>query len=66
MFPKVQPKDSIDKMCGKNQKANKKPPGERNVVNFELGLHVFNSALGAIQPMPIGTLFENENEQKNV
>lgn len=61
--PIAQPKDSIGKMCGKNQKANKKPLVERNAVNSDLGLHVLNCALGTIPPMPLGTLFEN-NENK--
>lgn len=34
-------KDDIGKMCGKNQKASKKPLIERNAVNSELGLHIF-------------------------
>lgn len=37
----------------------------RNAVLPELGLHVFNYGIGAIPPMPMGTLFENENEQKH-
>jgi DNA (cytosine-5)-methyltransferase 1 len=36
----------------------------RNCVDPQLGLHVLNCALGTIPPMPMGTLFENENEQK--
>jgi DNA (cytosine-5)-methyltransferase 1 len=43
------PKDDIGKMCGKNQKANKKHITERNAVNSELGLHVLNCALGKFE-----------------
>lgn len=43
-----QPKDDIGKMCGKNQKASKKHITERNAVNSELGLHIFNAAKGII------------------
>ena len=39
-----QPKDDIGKMCGKNQTASKKHITERNAVNTDLGLHVFNCA----------------------
>ncbi len=35
-----------------------------NAVNPKLGLHVFNCALGAIPPMPLGTLFENDESKK--
>lgn len=38
------PKDDIGKMCGKNQKAYKKTLTERNAVNSDLGLHIFNAA----------------------
>lgn len=38
------PKDTIGKMCGKNQKANKKPLGERNMVQPELGKHILDWA----------------------
>ena len=38
------PKDDIGKMCGKNQKASKKPIEERNMVNPKLGLHIYNCA----------------------
>jgi DNA (cytosine-5)-methyltransferase 1 len=41
-----QPKDSIGKMCGKNQKASKIHYTERNAVNSELGLHILNCSLG--------------------
>jgi len=41
-----QPKDDIGTMCGKNQKARKKHITERNAVNSELGLHIFNIARG--------------------
>lgn len=41
-----QPKDDIGKMCGKNQKANKKHITERNAVNSELGKHIFDIARG--------------------
>lgn len=44
-----QPKDDIGKMCGKNQKAHKKPIGERNAVNPELGLHILDCARGIIR-----------------
>jgi DNA (cytosine-5)-methyltransferase 1 len=47
VIPKIkQPKDDIGKMCGKNQKASKKHITERNAVNSELGLHIFNIARG--------------------
>ena len=36
------PKDTIGKMCGKNQKAHKKPIAERNAVNPELGKHILD------------------------
>ena len=41
-----QPKDDIGKMCGKDQKAGKKPLAERNAVNADLGLHILNCSLG--------------------
>lgn len=44
-IPKIyMPKDDIGKMCGKNQKASKKPLIERNALNSKLGLHIFKSA----------------------
>jgi DNA (cytosine-5)-methyltransferase 1 len=44
-IPKInQPKDSIGKMCGKNQTASKKSISERNAVDAELGLHILNCA----------------------
>lgn len=43
--PIPQPKDSIGKMCGTNQKASKKSIAERNAVNAELGLHILNCAI---------------------
>ena len=33
-------------MCGKNQTASKKPLTERNAVDSQLGLHIFNLAQG--------------------
>lgn len=36
----------------------------RNCVNSNLGLHILNSALGTIPPMPLGTLFENDESKK--
>lgn len=39
-----QKKDSIGRMNGKNQKANKIPLKERNALNSDLGLHIFNCA----------------------
>ena len=39
-----QPKDSIGKMHGKRQKGHDKPIIERNMVNPQLGLHIFNCA----------------------
>lgn len=45
---KEQPNDDIGKMCGKNQKASKKPLTERNAVNSELGLHILNCARNII------------------
>lgn len=44
-----QPKDDIGKMCGKNQKAHKKPIEERNAVNSELGLYILDCARGIIR-----------------
>lgn len=44
-IPKIkQPNNSIGKMCGKNQTANKKLRVERNCVDPKLGLHIFNCA----------------------
>ena len=36
----------------------------RNMVNPEVGVHFLNSVRHDFPPMPMGTLFENENEQK--
>ena len=36
----------------------------RNLVNPEVAAHLLNSARHDFPPMPMGTLFENENEQK--
>ena len=38
------PKDSIGKMCGKNQTAGKKTKEERNAVDSDLGIHILNTA----------------------
>ena len=47
VIPKIkQPKDDIGRMNGKEQKASKKHITERNAVNSELGLHIFNIARG--------------------
>ena len=46
IVPKIkQPKDSIGKMHGKKQKGHSRPQVENNMVNAELGLHVFNCAI---------------------
>jgi len=48
MIPKIkQPKDDIGRMNGKEQKASKKHITERNSVNSELGLHIFDIARGS-------------------
>ena len=49
-------KEEIGKMCGKNQKASKKKLEERNMVNPELGLHIFEMAF----KKPQLTLFQKE------
>lgn len=37
----------------------------RNCTQPVLGLHIFNSAIGNIPPMPLGTLFENDESKKH-
>jgi len=45
-IPKIkQPTNDIGRMNGKNQPACKKHKTERNAVNSELGLHIFNQFL---------------------
>src|SRR3990167_857240 len=54
LIPKIkQPKDDIGKMCGKNQKGHNKPIEERNAVNSELGLHIFQCAFKVRQEVLI-------------
>ena len=42
-------KRDIGKMCGKNQRAHKIPLEERNAVDSDLGLHIFNMAFKHLQ-----------------
>jgi DNA (cytosine-5)-methyltransferase 1 len=44
------PNDSIGKMSGKNQKANRIPLLERNAVNAELGKHILDWAINPWEP----------------
>jgi DNA (cytosine-5)-methyltransferase 1 len=44
-----QPKNDIGRMNGKRQTASRKTKEERNAVNSDLGLHIFNTAKGIIQ-----------------
>jgi len=62
-----QPKDDIGTMIkGHPNRANRTPLVERNATNSELGLHVLQSALGTIPPMPLGTLFDEHKSEKHV
>ena len=60
-----QPKDDVGTMMPKyGNKACKKPLTERNAVNAELGLHILQSALGTVPPMPLGVLFDGYDSKK--
>lgn len=47
-------------------KYNDKTKILRNCVYPGIGLHIFNYGTGAIPPMPLGTLFENDESKKHV
>ena len=46
-----------------NYKVKDKTKLLRNCVEPNIGLHVFNSALKKLPPMPLGTLFENDENK---
>jgi DNA (cytosine-5)-methyltransferase 1 len=56
----AQPEKTIGRMCGAGQSASKKRVEERNEVNSELGLHIFETALGIIRKSDVNQtqLFE--------